>query len=222
MIKIHNLVAIALSMAFFISCGEEKKEDGSNILLNQAITTDDIPEINVEEINVVKAACNLLGRKEKSLIYSKGRKKLKYLTKSSNCSTNNTINSSMTTDILIKSGVPTYPDYFIFTDVILKNYSVMKEFCNKAQDDVFTDRFIINGGEITVITAEYGNSIINVRIDTGFKSNNKDVYTFEARDLFKIFNDGSKNVGLLSMRESEFSMNCSGNGTESYYAELKL
>jgi hypothetical protein len=226
MIKIHNLVAIALSMAFFISCGqEEQAKDKPNVRLNQSITIADILEIKEEEVSLIKTACALLNYKELNLRSSVG-KTFNYLTQSRKCAATNVAKFTTSANVVYLGLIPTMqnnnPNTFMFSDVILRNHSVMKEFCDIAETKGMSTRYITSSSQLQYIYAESSNNFVNIGIQTGFDFDNDGKFKMELTDEFQIINNGSKSNGFLYKRVSENAMNCSGDGSESHYAELKL
>jgi hypothetical protein len=131
MIKIHNLVAIALSMAFFISCGQTKKEDDDspNTRLNQFLSISDIPEIKEDEVSIIKKACSLLNYKEINLKNSTD-KTLNFLTQSRKCSATNVAKFTTSAKIVYVGLIPTLKNNnsnaFMFSDMILRSLKALK------------------------------------------------------------------------------------------------
>lgn len=227
MIKIQNILAIAMSMAFFISCGEIKQEEKPNSYQSrQFISVGDIPEISESEVNLIASACSLLGRKERILRSSYIGKSLNFVTQKRTCTSTQSTNYTPAVVVSENAGNLYFrnntPNAFMFNDIILKNSSDMKSFCDLSDSNGLTKRFITSGKELQYIYAEDANGFINIGIKTGYDFNNSGEFKVEITDEFQVVNNGSKDSGFIFKRIMRNSMNCSGNNVEVFYAERKF
>jgi hypothetical protein len=225
--KIHNLVAIALSMAFFISCGkQEKQEDGKpNIRLNQALEVSDIPEIESSEKSLIQSACALLADKERAVKRKMGSS-LNFDTSTRQCGVTKIDSFKTSAKIIFRNGVPALQNNnnntFMFDDLILRTDSIMKTFCNSVESDSLTTRYNSLGSSVEIIMAEAGNDAIIIQVATAFDYNKNGSFDVELIDSFEIIDNGTSGNGFLLRRVSESTTSCSGDGVLSYGAKLIL
>lgn len=225
--KIPNILAIALSMAFLFSCGKVEEEDKSDAYQSkQYLSVGEIPELEEDEANLVKSACSLLSRKERLMKSSYVGKSLKFSTQKRACGAGQSTKYVPVVIVKESAGVLYFENRtsnaFMFNDIILKNSSDMKNFCDLVDSNGLTKRYITSGSELQYIYAESASGTINIGIRTGYDSNNSGQFEMEVTDEFEIVNNGSKDNGFLSRRIQRNWMNCSGSNVEVYYAERQF
>lgn len=214
-------------MAFLISCGKPKEQENNNNngpRLFETITLSKLKPVLNEELELIKSACSGLSIKEENLKLMANQVTLNFKSEIKNC-TSSSVNKSSASAVVRHQGSNLYYEKssgtgYIFSDIILRNSSDMKEFCDKAQTNSLNGRDIILGNKVKIISSQRTNDGVQIVISTGFLNNDSN-YDIKLTDEFIILTNNTSSNGFVSKRLLRNGIMCTGNNIYSAYVELQ-
>lgn len=220
--KNSTLYMAIVMMAFLMSCGGAKEESPADdsVVLGSYISLSDAPAISEKEVSIIQKVCGQLQYKEDLLSqnYAGQEKYFSFVTQTKSCTSTQVVEAAPQAKIVMSNGVMIFQNNsggFLFTDIILRTTSKMKEFCDLAVSNGLTKRYITSGNKAQFIYSQDYNGDSNIVIQTGYTQSSDKDYQIQISEEYLL----NKN-GFAVKRLNSSIMGCNG-GSNLKYSELK-
>ncbi len=222
MFKFSTNMAIVM-MAFFISCGQVE-EPGNSKAVGGIYSLENSEPIKDAEQNLIKETCSLLKDKKRQMksVANNNQNSFQFKAKKEECSSAGFDFNYAVTVRNTGNGFAFNPlaigTFEGFREIIFDDYEGLNDFCIQADADSLSEREVINGKNLTSISASIssGNKLISL---TYARKESGDLYRVSSNESFLIVNEYKGLYGLVVRRTTSDSLGCQS-GSRKKFAEL--